>query len=196
MTEQIPATAAVRRNRRALLVILLLFFGGMLAAGALRFSGWRPDGMKNKGEMLQPYGDLRGYTPTLADGRPYAWQDNPRTWRIVAMPRDCDGARRDACAQLLQDLDKVWRLMGRQADRVHVLWAAAPPVDVGTLREVHLLRVDDGLRAGLLRADTDPATGRDPVWLVDPNGFVVLRYAGGSDPGDLRSDLARLLRIN
>lgn len=196
MTEQIPAKAAVRRNRRALLIILLLFFGGMLAAGALRFSGWRPDGMKNKGEMLQPYGDLRGYTPTLADGRPYAWQDSPRTWRIVAMPRDCDGVRRAACTQLLQDLDKVWRLMGRQADRVHVLWAAAPPVDVRTLREVHLLRVDEGLRAGLLRPEADAATGRDPVWLVDPNGFVVLRYAGGSDPGDLRSDLARLLRIN
>ncbi len=36
----------------------------------------------------------------------------------------------------------------------------------------------------------------DPVWLVDPNGFVVLRYAPGADPGDLRTDLARLLRIN
>lgn len=188
-----PNPAAIRRNRSVLLIVLLLFFGGMLAAGALRFSGWRPHGMKNKGEMLQPYGDLRAYTPTLADGRPYAWKDSPRTWRIVAMPRDCDGARRAACTRLLEDLDKVWRLMGRNADRVHVLWAGAPPVDVASLREVHLLRVDEGLRAGLPRADAD---GGDPVWLVDPNGFVVLRYAPGSDPGDLRTDLSRLLRIN
>lgn len=195
MTESTPVQAVQRRNRAALLVVLVMFFGGMLVAGALRFSGWRPDGMKNKGEMLQPYVDLRGYSPTLANGRPYAWHDDPRTWRIVAMPRDCDGARREACTRLLGDLDKVWRLMGRNADRVHVLWAGAPPVDVATLREVHLVRVDDRLRDTLGRNDKD-AAGSDPVWLVDPNGFVVLRYAAGSDPGDLRSDLARLLRIN
>ena len=52
---------------------------------------------------------------------------------------------------------------------------------------------DDGLRAGLVRWDD---AGGDAAWLVDPNGFVVLRYAPGFDPGDLRTDLARLLKIN
>ena len=114
---------------------------------------------------------------------------------MVTMPRDCEGARRAACQHLLENLDKVWRLMGREADRVHVLWAGAAPVPLDGLREVYLLRADAGLRAGLTQADV--ATGdSDPVWLVDPNGFVVLRYAPGFDPGDLRTDLARLLKIN
>lgn len=196
MTDSIPTQAGARRSRNVLLIVLALFFGGMLAAGALRFSGWRPHGMKNMGEMLQPYGDLRGYTPTLADGSPYRWKDSPRTWRIVTLPRDCDGARRSQCVQLLQNLDKVWRLMGREADRVHVLWGGAAPAGVGPLREVRLLRVvDDGLRAGLPRWNDGTDRG-DPVWLVDPNGFAVLRYAPGFDPGDLRSDLSRLLKIN
>jgi hypothetical protein len=30
---------------------------------------------------------------------------------------------------------------------------------------------------------------------MDPNGFVILRYPPGSDPGGLRSDLAKLLRL-
>jgi hypothetical protein len=34
-----------------------------------------------------------------------------------------------------------------------------------------------------------------PVYVIDPNGFVILRYAAGSDPGDLRSDLAKLLKL-
>lgn len=186
---------ALRRNRSVLLIVLVLFFGGMLAAGALRFSGWRPHGMKNKGEMLQPYGDLRRYSPTLADGSVYRWQDSPRTWRIVALPGDCDGARRGQCLQLLENLDKVWRLMGREADRVHVLWGGTAPVPLTGLREVHLLRVDAGLRAGL-PAGKDPGPEGDTVWLIDPNGFVVLRYAPGFDPGDLRTDLARLLKVN
>ena len=123
MTPPSAADAIRRRNRRMLLALFLLFFGGMLLAGVLRFSGWRPEGSKNRGEMLQPYGDLRGYVPTLARGDAYRWNDEPRIWRIAAIPRDCDGARADPCTRLLADLDKVWRLMGKDADRVHILWA-------------------------------------------------------------------------
>ena len=34
-----------------------------------------------------------------------------------------------------------------------------------------------------------------PVYVVDPHGFVVLRYAPGFDPGGLRMDVARLLKL-
>lgn len=193
MNAQHDNDAIRRRNRGMLVALFLLFFGGMLVAGLLRFSGWRPEGSKNKGEMLQPYGDLREYAPTLADGRAYRWKDEPRIWRIVAMPRDCAAARAAECARLLADFDKVWRLMTKDADRVHVLWAGAMPPGVVVPEEVRVVRADDGLRAGLPRWDD---AGGDAAWLVDPNGFVVLRYAPGFDPGDLRTDLARLLKIN
>ena len=194
MMELTPAQRAIRRRNRNMLVgLCVLFFGGMLVAGLLRFSGWRPEGSKNKGELLQPYGDLRAYTPTLANGGAYGWKDEPRIWRIVAMPRDCATSRAAECKRLLADFDKVWRLMSKDADRVHVLWAGDLPPGVAVPREVRQLRADDGLRAGLAR--WDDASG-DAAWLVDPNGFVVLRYAPGFDPGDLRSDLARLLKIN
>ena len=183
-----------RRNRGMLVALFVLFFGGMLVAGLLRFSGWRPEGVKNKGEMLQPYGDLRAYTPTLAEGGAYRWKDEPRTWRIVLVPRDCDGARAADCGRLLADVDKVWRLMTKDADRVHVLWAGAAPTGVAMPGEVRLLRADDGLRAGL--PGWNHAASGDAAWLIDPNGFVFMRYAPGSDPGDLRTDLARLLKIN
>ena len=198
MTTGPDSAAARRRNRRMLLVLFALFFGGMLLAGLLRFSGWRPEGSKNKGELLQPYGDLREYAPTLAAGGRYGWKDEPRIWRIVVMPRDCDSTRAATCARLLEDLDKVWRLMTKDADRVHVLWAGAMPPGAKVPDEVRLVRADDGLRAGLARWDITPDESRrgDAAWLVDPNGFVVLRYAPGFDPGDLRSDLARLLKIN
>ena len=194
MTGLTPEQLGIRRrNRNMLVALFVLFFGGMLVAGLLRFSGWRPEGTRNKGEMLQPYGDLRGYTPTLADGGAYGWKDEPRIWRIVAMPRDCDTTRVLECTRLLADFDKVWRLMTKDADRVHVLWAGAMPPGAKVPDEVRLVRADDGLRAGLVRWDD---TGGDAAWLVDPNGFVVLRYAPGFDPGDLRTDLARLLKIN
>ncbi len=199
MTGLTPEQLGIRRrNRNMLVALFVLFFGGMLVAGLLRFSGWRPEGIRNKGEMLQPYGDLRGYTPTLANGGAYGWKDEPRIWRIVAMPRDCDTTRVLECTRLLADFDKVRRLMTKDADRVHVLWAGAVPPGAKVPDEVRLVRADDGLRAGLARWDITPDESRrgDAAWLVDPNGFVVLRYAPGFDPGDLRSDLARLLKIN
>ena len=53
------------RNRVAMLAIFALFIGGFVIAGMLRFSGWRPDGMKNYGELLDPPGDLRQVVPAV-----------------------------------------------------------------------------------------------------------------------------------
>lgn len=193
---QVPDNTPTR-NRRMLVALFVLFFGGMLVAGLLRFSGWRPEGMKNKGEMLQPYGDLREYSPTLSAGGAYRWSDSPRTWRIVVAPSQCEGDRRATCGELLQQLDKVWQLMGKDADRVHVLWVGATPAGLVIPREVHVMNVDAVWPAQLPRGShaKNEAAG-DAAWLVDPNGFVVLRYAPGFDPGNLRADLSRLLKVN
>lgn len=184
---------ARRRNRWILLALVALFFGGMLAAGALRFAGWRPAGMKNHGELLQPPADLRAVVPQLAEGGAYLWSPATRTWRIAVMARDCDGAGAAACETLLHQLDTVWQLMGKDADRVHVLWIGALPAGGARPSTLRQLRGSADLRTGLPRAE-DPAGS--VVYVLDPNGFVVLRYAPGFDPGGLRTDLSRLLKIN
>ena len=81
------------RNRLGLIAIFMIFFGAFAIAGILRFSGWRPAGMKNHGELLQPPGDLRALPPTLADGSDYAWDPARRMWRIaIAPPAGCAAA--------------------------------------------------------------------------------------------------------
>lgn len=184
-----------RRNRGLLIGIFVLFFGSMLVAGLLRFSGWQPAGMKNQGELLQPPVDLRGLELRSVDGEAYPWQPEARLWRIaVAPPVDCG----DECERLGRDIHKVWQLFGRNADRVHVLWicptptgceppAAGLPPD--TLR---VFPGDPALRAALPRLD-DPRGV--PVYVIDPNGFVILRYPPGFDLGGLRTDMARLLKL-
>lgn len=188
-----PDPRARTRNRMTLVALGVLFFGGMLLAGALRFSGWRPAGMKNHGELLQPPADLRRVVPRLADGSAYAWNPATRTWRIAAVARDCDAARARECALLLHQLDTVWQLMGKDAGRVHVLWIGALPQGGARPATLRQLRASEDLRAGLPRSDVP---GGDVVYVLDPNGFVVLRYPPGFDPGGLRTDLSRLLKIN
>lgn len=181
------------RDRTLLLLIVVLFLGSAALAGALRFSGWRPSGMKNHGELLQPPGDLRKLTPRLADGRAYAWNPVERIWRIVlAPPPGCDAS----CVALSHDLDTVWRLFGRNADHVHVLWIGEPPSGAIRNEALRIVQPDPALRAALARVDGAPGERKGvPVYVVDPNGFVILRYAPGFDPGYLREDMARLLKL-
>lgn len=181
--------AQVRRGRLMLIALFVLFFGTVFGAGVLRFAGWQPQGSKTHGEMLQPAIDVRATEPTLADGSPYAWEPTARTWRIVvAPPADCE----EACASLVQDLDKVWRLFGHRADHADLLWIGRLPQGAPQNTAWREVRGDDPLRA-LLPGVDDPSGV--PVYVIDPNGFVILRYAPGSDPAGLRTDVARLLKL-
>ena len=183
-----------RRGRLMLLGVAGLFLGSMLVAGLLRFSGWRPAGSNVHGELLEPPVDLRERAPVLLDGNErYAWNAPARTWRIVVAPPVECGA---ACDKLATDLDKVWRLMGRNADHVDILWACPDdackvPSPLREDRTLRRLKPDAAWRAALPRVD-EPGV---PVYVLDPNGFLILRYPPGSDPGGLRADLAKLLKL-
>lgn len=188
MTE--PAAMHRQRNRIMLFALFAIFVGSFVLAGALRFSGWRPEGLKNKGELLQPPADLRAMVPRLAQGGDYRWDPKARTWRIlVAAPADCA----EACVALSRNLDTVWRVFGRNADHVHTLWLGPWPSGGVRNASTRVLVQDAALVAALPRAHD--AGGVPLVYVVDPNGFVILRYAPGFDPGDLRIDVARLLKL-
>ena len=193
-------TRTRNRNRALLVTILLLFFGSMLVAGALRFSGWMPEGRKNHGTLLEPPVDLRDVVPSLVDGGEYHWNPDERIWRIaVAPPADCGSG----CAALAERLDTTWRLFGKDADRVHVLWvcgsaACLPPDGAPRPRTLQLLQSEPRLHGALSAAPAaaDEAAARSPsVYVIDPNGFVILRYPPGFDPVELRADMVKLLKL-
>ncbi|MBB3799122.1 cytochrome oxidase Cu insertion factor (SCO1/SenC/PrrC family) [Xanthomonas arboricola] len=190
MTSSTSATPhSVKRGRRMLIALAVLFFGSMLLAGVLRFSGWQPASMRNHGELLKPPADLRGLVPVRADGQPYAWAPAERVWRIaLAPPAGCT----QQCVMLAAELDKVWQLLGHRADKVEVLWIGAPPAGLPPMPALRVLRDDARLRQGLPRAND---TAGVPVYVIDPNGFVILRYAPGFDPAGLRADLVKLLKL-
>ncbi|CAE6830976.1 MULTISPECIES: hypothetical protein [Xanthomonas] len=190
MTSSTSATPhSVKRGRRMLIALAVLFFGSMLLAGVLRFSGWQPASMRNHGELLKPPADLRGLVPVRADGQLYAWTPAERVWRIaLAPPAGCT----QQCVMLAAELDKVWQLLGHRADKVEVLWIGAPPAGLPPMSALRVLRDDARLRQGLPRANDAAGV---PVYVIDPNGFVILRYAPGFDPAGLRADLVKLLKL-
>lgn len=178
-----------KRNRLTLLLIAAFFFVPMLVAGLLRFADLHPAVNRQHGELLEPKPDLRRQPPQLADGRAYAWNPGARTWRIlVAPPSGCTAA----CVTLSRQLDTVWQLFGKDAGQVELLWVGEPPAGAARPASLRVLAPSPALRAALPRSN-DPAGV--PVYVVDPNGFVILRYAPGFEPGGLRADLAKLLKL-
>ena len=186
-----PNDYAVRRNRGKLLLIAGIFFGAMLLAGLLRFSGWRPEGLKSHGELLTPALDGRALAPTSTDGRVYAWNPVERRWRLLVV----NGTTCDAvCERVAADLDKVWQLQGKEQIRVDVLWMGATPKQ----SEVHNLfpiAADAPLRGVLPANGTTPTAAGLPIYIIDPNGFVMMRYAPGADVSGVRADLTKVLKL-
>ncbi|MGY0504760.1 hypothetical protein [Luteimonas sp. e5] len=178
-----------RRNRHALLLIALMVFGSFVVAGLLRYSGWQPDGQRNHGDLLQPPGDLRTLRPQLVDGGEYQWNPAERHWRIFAVAPPACG---EACDALARELDTIRVLAGRNADRVEIFWLGDMPA-VARQGESPQRALHDSaeLRAALPGLASDGPT----TYIVDPNGFAVLRYAPGHEPEHLRSDLSKLLRL-
>lgn len=184
---------AVRnRNRMMLLLIFGLFLGSFVLAGLLRFSGFIPDGARNRGELFNPPADVRFVPVQRLDGQAYVWESEPRVWRmLVPAPASCD----TRCDTVLEQLHLVWQLFGKDADRVQVLWMGQPPAMAEGRREVIAITTNPDLLQALPQsAHADTGAGL-PVYIVDPNGFVILRYAPGFDPGDVRTDMARLLKL-
>lgn len=184
-----------RRNRLKLIAIVAVFLVPMLVAGILRFADIHPGASRQKGELLQPPADLRTAGLRTTEGAAYDWRPVDRTWRIlVAAPAVCV----DDCIRTAGDVAKVWAALGRESHRVDVLWwcgaepcgwpASAAHEKPQTLR----LIAPHEVRARLPGSDGFEGV---PVYVVDPNGFVVLRYAPRSDLSGLRSDLSKLLKL-
>lgn len=183
-----PTPRSQRRGRLQLLLIASVFLVPILLAFLLNASGWIPASSRQHGELLQPAIDLRRESLALADGGAYAWNPEARMWRLVALPpATCDAG----CERTAADIDKVWRLLGHNADRLDVLWAGTWPGAVQAPDTLQLLQADPALRARLVPAGASGTT----VHVVDPNGFVVLRYPAGFDPAGLHADLKRLVKL-
>lgn len=176
------------RNRLVLVALAALFAAPLLGAILLHASGWEPSRTRNHGELLRPAIGLGDLPLRRADGTVYAWEPGERRWRIaVVAPRECAAA----CTDLVAGLDKVWQLQGRHADRLDVLWFGPVPESAQPFRRFVPMRPDEAMNARLpgLRHDGAPA-----AWLVDPAGYVALRYPPGFDLAHLREDVARMLK--
>jgi len=177
-------------------IVLLAFSAPVLVAFALAQLGWRPVGTRNNGTLLDPPQDFNAVRAIEESDAVIDWNTSAGNWHVLlSVPADCGAP----CAQQLESLALVWTGLGRQAARVQVL--VSGPVDA-TLRaalprfpQAKVVALDpDPLPHPAPVTATDPRIAVLPIHLVDPNGYLVMRYDAGTDLTGMRKDLARLLK--
>lgn len=179
-------TQAQRRHgRRLVLLILAIFMAPLIAALVLYYRDWQPTHTKNYGQLLHPVRDLRDVRFTRVDGSAFHFNHEDHVWRLLVVPpADCG----NQCDRLADALRRIWVGLGNDANEVQVLWVGAAPRQ--TFRNLIVVRTDAGLA---LRLPEVAAPGQIPVYLVDPSGYLFMRYQPGFDPAGMRGDLKRLV---
>ncbi len=173
-----PGPAVVRRHRLQMIGIMLIGFvtlGGSYAMFYFAKSGgsW---GTTNHGEFVTPH------TTTEQLG----WQvaGNPQHWWLWMVTSGCDAA----CQDQVQKMQALHKLLNRDVDRLRRGYtgpqeAPAPP---WMARYPALATVNVADRSAV----------EDGIYIIDPNGNLVLYYPLDVDPKPLLEDLKKLLKVS
>lgn len=183
-----------RRGRRQLLLVVGLFIAPVLLAAALSLSGWRPEGTRQSGTLLEPPRDFKSVVATHADGSTTFWNRPEGHWYLLwPIPADCG----QPCVDMADTLERVRLRMSRHAPRLEIYVIGEPDEALrAKLAESPIVVVD--LEPNPLPAAVAPLGAQQAglplaLHLVDPNGYWIMDYAAGTDPSGLRKDLDRLI---
>lgn len=177
-----------KRNRLIPIAIVLVFAAPMLIAALLNYSGWQPGATRNHGILVQPPADISAAPVTLASGARLDWRDPQWHWNLIALP---NGACAEACQAQLAAVLRMRLTLGRNAERLHVLYLG-PALEATTLQSFVPLQAgsDD---ADAFAAYRPAQAGGLALALVNPNGLLILRFETGFDVAQVREDLVKVV---
>jgi len=191
-------SATLSSPRSAQLTLLLLaaiFFLPFVIGSALFWLDWRPVKSGNHGELVQPPRPLPETGLQQADGRPMPTSELLGKW-LLLLPagESCN----DMCQQNLQQMLQVHIALNKEQKRLRRVLIMSR-VKEPALAEVQRRYPD--LVVAIVNADAvvwkKALDGHgEELFVVDPFGNIMLRYA---DPANMRGvlkDLERLLKYS
>lgn len=177
---------ALKRSRAKLLTLIAIAFVPLFIAYAayFYFPDWAPQGTTNQGELISP--PLAGSDFSEALAAPGSWT------LVLPLVRECDAD----CEQMLYLSRQIVIGLGKDTPRIkRALLAPATvsgPMAEWLVREHKDLQVISGDAPALQALGTEQPL----LYLVDPNGNVILRYTLEKAGKPMMKDLKHLLRIS
>ncbi len=186
-----------RRARTLLTITFLIFFLPVLGAWLLNVFApdWRPFGTVNNGTLVQPARPVTAAGLRHVDGTEIDPGYLSGRWTLVHV---IDGACERSCIEALARSRQVQQALGDDMQRVQLLLVLAGPVSAP------LADIPPGVTLAVASSDWlasfsfgDAPPGQGPgIFLVDPQGYLMMRYPRDVDRRGLLADLERLLKLS
>jgi cytochrome oxidase Cu insertion factor (SCO1/SenC/PrrC family) len=189
-----PLRDEQRRSRRTLLLVAAVCIAPFVASFALYFF-WQPSGRINYGELVEGVSLPAGSLAAVGTGKPFDFAQVRGRWVFVTVD---SGACDDYCQKKLWKMRQVRLTQGKYLERIERVWLVndAHGVAAGLMKEYDGMWVAAAQDNAVLKALPYRDAQRDHIYLVDPLGNVVLRYAKDADPSRMKKDLERLLKVS
>lgn len=181
------------RSNFTLWLILAVCLLPFVASVAL-YLFWRPESFVNYGELLEP-APLATATVGEENGGRFRFDELHGKWVMMMVDQASCG---EHCRKKLYWMRQVRLAQGPDQDRIERLWL----VNDGKVPAASLLAEHAGLRvvaaddARFLQRLPTPTNVTDHLYLIDPFGNLMMRYPHDLDPGLMKKDLSKLLRIS
>ncbi|HOY70856.1 MAG TPA: hypothetical protein PL131_05730 [Methylotenera sp.] len=187
-----------RKGRWVLLSMLIFFVAPIVAVIAMYKFDWRPQG-RSVGELITPAYLLQ--MPNLvkrSDGKQIGaelWKDK---WSMVYVAEQCE----EKCLEKLRNMRQIHVSLYKEIPRMQRVLITSQ-TDVAELKQMHpeLIVLNQPVEVvEQLNAQFDEtgvqASHADKLYLVDPRGFLMMRYASDTDPALIRKDIVRLMKYS
>lgn len=194
-TTSLPAPSAEKPARYTLALLLAVFVLPFLAGTSLFLSGWRPEKFGNHGDLIQPPRPMPNAGLLAPDGRPLAKADLRGHWLLLLA---VDGACDAACREALQQMTQVHRALNKEQSRLRRVLVTTAAVDTETTIQTESADFIAATIAPDARAawsSTFDVRGQT-LFIADPMGNVIMRYADTTATRGVLKDLERLLKYS
>jgi len=195
----------VRRRSRIKLVSIFAIFAIPLILASVYLHLLRANGgslgITSRGQLISPAVPLTEFALEQQDGD-FNLDSVRGIWTMLYVSSTpCE----DTCKTNLYHMRQVRLLLNHRMNRVQraVLVAGASPIQAAVLDEHPGLIVaagDSSEVLGLVRQIADAQQAMEPlpeaIYLIDPFGNLMLRFAPDLDPGKMLKDIKHLLKVS
>ncbi|MEX3843316.1 SCO family protein [Paraburkholderia sp. BR10882] len=187
---------AKRRGRWTLLIIMLIC-GAPIAISYFSYYVIKPKGGSTSyGTLIEPQRPIPGaLMVTGDDGHEVPLASLKGRWLMISVN---GGACDEACATKLYFMRQVRATQGQERERIVPVWLRTDDTSVpakvkGAYADTRALRADPVAVAAWLPA-TQTTNDTDHIYLVDPNGNLMMRFPAQADPSKIKQDVTKLLK--
>jgi cytochrome oxidase Cu insertion factor (SCO1/SenC/PrrC family) len=192
-----PAQQNAKRRGRWTLFIIMLICGAPIAISYFTYYVIKPKGgTTSYGELIEPQRPIPGaLMVTGDDGHEVPLASLKGRWLMISVNGgDCD----EACATKLYFMRQVRATQGQERERIVTVWLRTDDASVsekvkGAYADTRMLRADPVAVAAWLPA-TQTTKDTDHIYLVDPNGNLMMRFPAHADPSKIKQDVTKLLK--